>query len=217
MLEEALAGGEAQLAADVVELGLLRLVVHGKPLLRYTSEGDYRALLVDAELTLASPEAYALSDAPYGVRHVVEAQLVERLVESRERVDDLSDDPAVDRQARFRGGDTGAGADAGLLWRGSGARASQGEHALIGEAIEDASAPRVARDGFVMRQLVEIEARLLPELERQFRGLGPWARGTYGGSTGGWEALAASGLLYRDVVPSLAAIGRALGRVLGKR
>ena len=31
----------------------------------------------------------------------------------------------------------------------------------------------------------------------------------------GWEALSASGLLYRDVVPSLAAIGRALGRVLG--
>jgi NitT/TauT family transport system permease protein len=31
----------------------------------------------------------------------------------------------------------------------------------------------------------------------------------------GWEALAASGLLYRDVVPSLAAIGRALARVLG--
>jgi len=29
-----------------------------------------------------------------------------------------------------------------------------------------------------------------------------------------WEALAASGLLYRDVVPSLAAIGRAVGRVL---
>lgn len=29
-----------------------------------------------------------------------------------------------------------------------------------------------------------------------------------------WEALAASGLLYRDVVPSLVAIGRAIGRVL---
>ena len=27
---------------------------------------------VGAELTLASPEAYALSDAPYGVRHVVD-------------------------------------------------------------------------------------------------------------------------------------------------
>jgi hypothetical protein len=37
----------------------------------------------------------------------------------------------------------------------------------------------------------------LPELERQFRGLGPWARGTYGGSTGGWEALSAQ-LLYPD-------------------
>jgi len=30
-----------------------------------------------------------------------------------------------------------------------------------------------------------------------------------------WEAVAASGLLFRDVVPSLASIGRALGRVLG--
>ena len=29
-----------------------------------------------------------------------------------------------------------------------------------------------------------------------------------------WESLAASGLLYRDVVPSLVAIGRAIGRVL---
>ncbi len=33
---------------------------------------------------------------------------------------------------------------------------------------------------------------LLPEIERQFRGIGQgWARFTYGGSTGGWEALAA--------------------------
>ena len=31
----------------------------------------------------------------------------------------------------------------------------------------------------------------------------------------GWEALAASGLLFRDVVPSLSAIARALARVLG--
>lgn len=30
-----------------------------------------------------------------------------------------------------------------------------------------------------------------------------------------WEALAASGLLFRDVVPSLVAIGQALGRLLG--
>jgi ABC-type nitrate/sulfonate/bicarbonate transport system permease component len=30
----------------------------------------------------------------------------------------------------------------------------------------------------------------------------------------GWEALASSGLLFRDVVPSLAAIGSALARVL---
>jgi hypothetical protein len=33
---------------------------------------------------------------------------------------------------------------------------------------------------------------LLPQIEKQFRGLGQgWARFTYGGSTGGWEALAA--------------------------
>ena len=31
---------------------------------------------------------------------------------------------------------------------------------------------------------------LVPEIERRYRGLGQWARGTYGGSTGGWEALA---------------------------
>ena len=35
-----------------------------------------------------------------------------------------------------------------------------------------------------------ITFELVPEIERRFRGLGPWARGTYGGSTGGWEALA---------------------------
>ena len=39
---------------------------------------------------------------------------------------------------------------------------------------------------------------LLPELERQFRGIGQgWARFTYGGSTGGWEALAAQ-VFYPD-------------------
>ena len=38
---------------------------------------------------------------------------------------------------------------------------------------------------------------LVPEIERRFRGLGAWARGTYGGSTGGWEALAVQ-VLYPD-------------------
>ncbi len=39
---------------------------------------------------------------------------------------------------------------------------------------------------------------LLPEIERQFRGIGQgWARFTYGGSTGGWEALAAQ-VYYPD-------------------
>lgn len=39
---------------------------------------------------------------------------------------------------------------------------------------------------------------LLPEIDRQFRGIGQgWARFTYGGSTGGWEALAAQ-VFYPD-------------------
>lgn len=39
---------------------------------------------------------------------------------------------------------------------------------------------------------------LIPEIEKQFRGIGEgWARFTYGGSTGGWEALAAQ-LFYPD-------------------
>ena len=36
-----------------------------------------------------------------------------------------------------------------------------------------------------------VTEELIPEVERQFRGLGKgWARATFGGSTGGWEALA---------------------------
>ncbi|HXX32274.1 MAG TPA: hypothetical protein VEJ89_16350 [Myxococcaceae bacterium] len=35
-----------------------------------------------------------------------------------------------------------------------------------------------------------ITEELVPHLERTFRGLGPWARGMYGGSTGGWISLA---------------------------
>jgi hypothetical protein len=43
-----------------------------------------------------------------------------------------------------------------------------------------------------------ITYELLPEIERRFRGVGaPWARFLYGGSTGGWEALAAQ-ILYPD-------------------
>lgn len=39
---------------------------------------------------------------------------------------------------------------------------------------------------------------LLPEIEKRFRGIGQgWARFTYGGSTGGWEALAAQ-VFYPD-------------------
>jgi hypothetical protein len=43
-----------------------------------------------------------------------------------------------------------------------------------------------------------ITRELIPEIERRFRGLGePWARFLYGGSTGGWEALAAQ-VFYPD-------------------
>ena len=43
-----------------------------------------------------------------------------------------------------------------------------------------------------------IMKELVPEVERQFRGIGKgWARFTYGGSTGGWEALAVQ-VLYPD-------------------
>ncbi len=43
-----------------------------------------------------------------------------------------------------------------------------------------------------------ITYELVPEIERQFRGIGAgWARCLYGGSTGGWEALAAQ-VLYPD-------------------
>ena len=34
-----------------------------------------------------------------------------------------------------------------------------------------------------------ITYELLPYIEQHYRGLGPWARALYGGSTGGWEAL----------------------------
>ena len=42
-----------------------------------------------------------------------------------------------------------------------------------------------------------ITEELVPYIEEKFRGLGPWARGLYGGSTGGWEALAAQ-VFYPD-------------------
>jgi len=42
-----------------------------------------------------------------------------------------------------------------------------------------------------------ITYELLPFIEKTFRGLGPWARGAFGGSTGGWEALAAQ-VLYPE-------------------
>ncbi len=44
-----------------------------------------------------------------------------------------------------------------------------------------------------------INYELIPEIERRFRGLGQgWARFTYGGSTGGWEALATQ-VFYPDM------------------
>ena len=43
-----------------------------------------------------------------------------------------------------------------------------------------------------------ITYELIPEIEKRFRGIGQgWARFTYGGSTGGWEALAVQ-VLYPD-------------------
>ncbi|HKJ02863.1 MAG TPA: hypothetical protein VJ997_10425 [Longimicrobiales bacterium] len=43
-----------------------------------------------------------------------------------------------------------------------------------------------------------IMRELIPEIERRYRGIGEgWARVTYGGSTGGWEAMAAQ-VLYPD-------------------
>jgi hypothetical protein len=44
-----------------------------------------------------------------------------------------------------------------------------------------------------------INKELIPEIERRFRGIGAgWARFTYGGSTGGWEALATQ-VFYPDI------------------
>ncbi|HEU4403746.1 MAG TPA: alpha/beta hydrolase-fold protein [Polyangiaceae bacterium] len=43
-----------------------------------------------------------------------------------------------------------------------------------------------------------ITNELIPYIEKEFRGLGPWARALYGGSTGGWEALAAQ-IFYPDL------------------
>ena len=43
-----------------------------------------------------------------------------------------------------------------------------------------------------------IETELIPYIEKQFRGIGQgWARFMYGGSTGGWEALAVQ-MFYPD-------------------
>jgi hypothetical protein len=43
-----------------------------------------------------------------------------------------------------------------------------------------------------------IETELIPAIEKQFRAIGqPWARFLYGGSTGGWESLAAQ-IFYSD-------------------
>ncbi|MGI9077325.1 MAG: hypothetical protein ACR2G6_08350, partial [Gemmatimonadaceae bacterium] len=43
-----------------------------------------------------------------------------------------------------------------------------------------------------------IQRELIPEIERRFRGIGSgWARFTYGGSTGGWEAMAVQ-MFYPD-------------------
>ncbi len=43
-----------------------------------------------------------------------------------------------------------------------------------------------------------ITYELIPYIERAFRGIGPWARAVYGGSTGGWEALGVQ-VFYPDL------------------
>ena len=42
-----------------------------------------------------------------------------------------------------------------------------------------------------------ITYELIPYIEKTYRGIGPWARGLYGGSTGGWETLGAQ-VFYPD-------------------
>jgi hypothetical protein len=42
-----------------------------------------------------------------------------------------------------------------------------------------------------------ITYELIPYIEKTFRGIGPWARAVYGGSTGGWESLAVQ-VFYPD-------------------
>jgi len=43
-----------------------------------------------------------------------------------------------------------------------------------------------------------ITYELIPYIEQHFRGIGPWARAVYGGSTGGWEALGVQ-VFYPDL------------------
>jgi|RhiMetdeSRZDD1v2_1073273.scaffolds.fasta_scaffold94611_1 putative esterase len=43
-----------------------------------------------------------------------------------------------------------------------------------------------------------ITYELIPYIEQTFRGIGPWARAVYGGSTGGWEALGVQ-VFYPDL------------------
>lgn len=53
-----------------------------------------------------------------------------------------------------------------------------------------------------------INLELIPEIERRFRGIGTgWARFLYGGSTGGWEALATK-IFYPDLYNELSFLSR---------
>jgi hypothetical protein len=71
------------------------------------------------------------------------------------------------------------------------ARADPARHAVLRRLVR-VNSPTTAPYGDA------IQYELIPEIERRFRGIGQgWARFTYGGSTGGWEALAVQ-MFYPD-------------------
>ena len=53
-----------------------------------------------------------------------------------------------------------------------------------------------------------ITYELIPYIEQHYRGIGPWARALYGGSTGGWEAVRRTGSLSRPVQRDVRGVSR---------